>query len=72
MKVKELIERLQELEKEVGNVDVEIIIEDIDGTSTTGFQEINEVEIGRDADDDKSIYIAYLYKNDKNCISEEE
>lgn len=72
MKVKELIERLQELEKEVGNVDVEIIIEDIDGTETTGFQEINEVEIGRDEDDDKSIYIAYLYKNDKNCILEEE
>lgn len=66
MKVKELIKRLQELEKEVGNVDVQIIVEDIDGTET-GLQEINEVDISIGTDeDDKSIYIAYFYKNDKN------
>lgn len=64
MLVEELIKRLEELKEKVGNVEVSIIIEDLDGTET-GLQEINEVEISTDENgENKEIYIAYFYKND--------
>lgn len=65
MLVEELIKRLEELKKEVGNVEVSIIVEDIDGTET-GMQTINEIDISTNVDDetDKEIYIGYFYRND--------
>ena len=64
MKVEELIKKLEELKKEVGNVEVTIIVEDIDGTET-GIQEINEVDISTDGNgEDKEIYIGYFYQKE--------
>lgn len=70
MLVDELIKRLEELKSEVGNVEVTVIVEDIDGTET-GIQEINEVEISTDVDGNEEIYIGYFYNNDK-LLNEEE
>ncbi len=65
MLVEELIKRLEKLKEEVGNVEVSIIVEDIDGTET-GMQTINEIDISTNVDDetDKEIYIGYFYRND--------
>ena len=68
MKVEKLIKRLEELRNELGNVEVSIIIEDIDGIET-GFQDINEVDISINTDDEKEIYIGYFYQNE---LTEEE
>ena len=68
MKIEELIKRLEELRNELGNVEVSIIIEDIDGTET-GFQDINEVDISINPNDEKEIYIGYFC--DKENIDEE-
>lgn len=70
MLVDELIKRLEELKSEVGNVEVTVIVEDVDGTET-GVQEINEVEISTDVDGNEEIYIGYFYNNDK-LLNEEE
>ena len=65
MKVEELIEKLKELKKELGNVDVDVIIEDIDGTET-GFLPINEVAISKDENGNKAgIYLGYLWENEE-------
>lgn len=62
MLVQELIDRLQKLKKEVGNVEVEICMDDIDGISL-GLNDINEVDISTSPiDHDKKIYIAHLNK----------
>lgn len=62
MFVQELIDRLQELKEQVGNVEVEICMDDIDGTSL-GLNDINEVDISTSPiDHDKKIYIAHLNK----------
>ena len=70
MLVDELIKRLEELKSEVGNVEVTVIVEDVDGIET-GVQEINEVEISIDVDGNEEIYIGYFYNNDK-LLNEEE
>lgn len=70
MLVDELIKRLEELKSEVGNVEVTVIVEDVDGIET-GIQEINEVEISTDVDGNEEIYIGYFYNNDK-LLNEEE
>lgn len=71
MLVENLIKRLQELRNELGNVEVSIIIEDCDGTETTGFQDINEIDISMDIDgNNKEIYIGYFCENDKNLKEE--
>lgn len=62
MLVNELIERLNELKEEIGNVEVELYMEDIDGTQC-GFDDINEVEL-ISKDFDKIIYIAHRNKFD--------
>ena len=65
MKVEELIEKLKELKKELGNVDVDVIIEDIDGTET-GFLPINEVNISKDENGNNAgIYLGYLWENEE-------
>lgn len=65
MKVEELIEKLKKIKNEVGNVDVDIIVEDIDGTET-GFLPINEVAISKEENGNSlEAYIGYLAENDK-------
>lgn len=58
MLVDELIERLNELKKQLGNVEVELYMEDIDGM-VCGIDDINEVDISTDQDEVKNIYIAH-------------
>ena len=65
MKVEELIEKLKKIKNEVGNVDVDIIVEDIDGTET-GFLPINDVPISKEENGNSlEAYIGYLAENDK-------
>ncbi len=64
IKVQELINRLEELKKELGNVEVELYMEDIDGTKC-GVNTINEVDISTDPDGNKAIYIAHIVDNEK-------
>lgn len=64
MKVQALINRLEELKKELGNVDVELYMEDIDGTQC-GVDSINEVDISTDGNgENKAIYIAHRVYNE--------
>ena len=66
IKVQELINRLKELKKELGNVEVELYMEDIDGTKC-GVNTINEVDISTDGNgEDKKIYIAHIVDNEKD------
>ena len=59
MLVQDLINRLEELKSELGNVEVEIYMEDIDGTEC-GIDNINEVDISMDVrGKNKAIYIAH-------------
>lgn len=65
MKVQDLINRLEELKKELGNVEVELYMEDIDGTQC-GVDTINEVDISTDGKgENKAIYIAHRVENEK-------
>ena len=59
-----MINRLEELKKELGNVEVELYMEDIDGTKC-GVNTINEVDISTDPDGNKAIYIAHIVDNEK-------
>lgn len=62
MKVKNVIERLQEFEKKLGNVEVEMYMEDVDGTQC-GVDEINEIDISTDENgENQAIYIAHMNK----------
>lgn len=62
MLVSELIKRLKELEKQVGDVEVEMYMEDIDGTEC-GILDANEVDISTDADGlNPAVYIAHRNK----------
>lgn len=64
MKVSEVIKRLNELKKELGDVDCEIYMEDIDGTQI-GMDEINEIDISTDEEGlDAAIYIAHMNKGE--------
>lgn len=64
MKVSEVIKRLNELKKELGDVDCEIYMEDIDGTQI-GIDEINEIDISTDEEGlDAAIYIAHMNKGE--------
>lgn len=69
MLVEELIKRLEELKKRAGgNVEVNIIVEDIDGTETR-IQPINEVDISKNPEGgEPEIYIGYFYQNEKEII----
>lgn len=59
MIVSELINKLQELKNQMGDVEVELYMEDIDGTEC-GMDCINEVDISTDAEGlNPSIYIAH-------------
>lgn len=72
MKVEELIKKLEELKSKLGNVDVTVIAEDIDGTNT-GILPINEVDISTDIDgSNPEIYIGYFSRNDKDILDDEE
>ena len=64
IKVQELINRLEKIKKELGNVEVELYMEDIDGTKC-GVNTINEVDISTDPDGNKAIYIAHIVDNEK-------
>lgn len=63
MYVEDLIKRLQELKKELGNVEVELYMEDIDG-SQCGVDSINEVDISTDENNEKHIYIAHIIEKE--------
>ena len=66
MKVEELIEKLKNFKSKLGNVNVDVIIEDIDGTKA-GFLPINKVDISKDENgNNPEIYIGYFAENDKN------
>ena len=59
MKVSEVIKRLEELKEELGDVEVGLYMEDIDGTQC-GIDEINEIDVSTDANNgNPEIYIAY-------------
>lgn len=62
MKVSKVIERLQELKNQLGDVDCDMYMEDIDGTQC-GVDEINEIDISTDGDGkNQAIYIAHMNK----------
>lgn len=64
MKIKELIKKLEKLKNKIGDVEVNVIIEDIDGTKT-GILDINEVDISTDINgEDPKVYIGYFYKKE--------
>lgn len=57
--------KAKKIKNEVGNVDVDIIVEDIDGIET-GFLPINEVAISKEENGNSlEAYIGYLAENDK-------
>lgn len=61
MKIKELIKKLEKLKNKIGDVEVNVIIEDIDGTKT-GILDINEVDISTDINgENPKVYIGYFY-----------
>ena len=67
MKVIDVINRLKELKKELGNVEVELYMEDIDGTQL-GTDSINEIDISTDEEGmNPAIYIAH-----RNILEKEE
>ncbi len=60
MKVSQVIKRLQELQEQLGDVDCDIYMEDIDGTQC-GVDEINEIDISTDENgQNPAIYIAHM------------
>lgn len=63
MFVQDLINRLEELKAELGNVEVELYMEDIDGTKC-GLDDINEIDISTDYVGNKNIYIAHTNKEE--------
>lgn len=72
MKVQSLINRLEELKKEFGNIEVELYMEDIDGTQC-GVDSINEVDINNDENgENKAIYIAHRVNNEELEENEDE
>ena len=63
MKVSKVIERLQELKDQLGDVECDMYMEDIDGTQC-GVDEINEIDISTDENgENQEIYIAHMNKN---------
>ena len=59
MKISELIKRLEELQKQIGDVEVELYMEDVDGTEC-GMDCITEVDISTDANgENPAVYIAH-------------
>ena len=63
MKLNECIKRLKELEKELGNVDVEMYMEDIDGTQL-GMDSVTEIDISTDTEGlNPAVYIAHREEN---------
>lgn len=59
MKTTELINRLKELQKQLGDVEVELCMEDIDGTEC-GMDCITEVDISTDENgENPAVYIAH-------------
>ena len=64
MKINEVVEKLKKFEKEIGNVEVDLYMEDIDGI-VLGFDEINEINISTDTDgENPHIYIAHRVKKE--------
>lgn len=60
MTVNEVIKRLQELQEQLGDVDCDLYMEDIDGTQC-GVDEINEIDICTDENgQNAAIYIAHM------------
>lgn len=59
MKTSELIKRLKEIQEQIGDSEIEIYMEDIDGTEC-GMDSINEVEIStNESGENPSVYIAH-------------
>lgn len=62
MLVSEVIKRLQDLKNQLGDVDCDMYMEDIDGTQC-GVDEINEIDICiEEGGENPSIYIAHMNK----------
>lgn len=62
MLIRELINKLQKFEDKLGNVEVLLYMDDIDG-SQCGFDDINDINITTDCfGEDVKVYIAHKFE----------